>query len=69
MDNDHELRFRFTGQLLRVSDNQIEDSDRSLLGNMREQRGQLVREMQAYLQEELDEELGVGARVFVDIEF
>jgi hypothetical protein len=71
MDGDDELRlrFRFTGQLLRVSDSQIEDSDRSLLGNMREQRGQLAREMQAYLQEELTEELGIEAAVFVEIEF
>jgi hypothetical protein len=69
MNGDHELRFRFTGQLLRMSDDQVEDSDRSLLENLRQQREQLAREMQAYLQEELDEELGVGAGVFVDIEF
>jgi hypothetical protein len=69
MDGNDELRFRFTGQLLRVSDNQNEDSDRSLLGNMREQRRELANEMQAYLQEELAEDLGLDAGVFVDIEF
>ena len=69
MNGRTELEFDFTGQLLRASDSQDSAPDRSLLGRLLEERETITREISAYLQDEIADELGIDVRVFVDINF